>query len=81
MPGLDLTADAVQLTQVLCDVESVSGNEGPLADLIEDAIRAVPHLTVRRYGDTIVARTEQGRPTRVAIAGHIDTVQIGRAHV
>jgi succinyl-diaminopimelate desuccinylase len=36
----------------------------------------VPHLVVRRYGDTIVARTELGRPTRVAIAGHVDTVPI-----
>jgi succinyl-diaminopimelate desuccinylase len=78
VPGLDLTADAVQLTQAICDVESVSGDEAPLADLIEAAVRAVPHLTVRRYGDTIVARTELGRPTRVAIAGHIDTVPLNR---
>ncbi|WP_375405310.1 succinyl-diaminopimelate desuccinylase [uncultured Amnibacterium sp.] len=74
--GLDLTADAVLLTQRICDIESVSGNEAPLADLIETAVRAVPHLTVRRWGDTIVARTELGRPTRVAIAGHIDTVPL-----
>ncbi|MGN6446039.1 succinyl-diaminopimelate desuccinylase [Amnibacterium sp.] len=76
MPGLDLTADAALLTQAICDVESVSGNEARLADLIEDAVRAVPHLVVRRYGDTVVARTELGRPTRVAIAGHIDTVPV-----
>ena len=76
MPALDLTADAALLTQALCDVESVSGNEAPIADLIETAVRAVPHLVVRRYGDTIVARTELGRPTRVAIAGHIDTVPV-----
>jgi succinyl-diaminopimelate desuccinylase len=76
VPGLDLTADSALLTQALCDVESVSGDEAPIADLIEAAVRAVPHLVVRRYGDTIVARTELGRPTRVAIAGHIDTVPI-----
>jgi succinyl-diaminopimelate desuccinylase len=76
VPGLDLTADAVLLTQAICDVESVSGDEAVLADLIEAAVRAQPHLTVRRYGDTIVARTELGRPTRVAIAGHIDTVPV-----
>jgi succinyl-diaminopimelate desuccinylase len=76
VPGLDLTADSALLTQVICDVESVSGDEAGIADLIEDAVRAVPHLVVRRYGDTIVARTELGRPTRVAIAGHIDTVPI-----
>jgi succinyl-diaminopimelate desuccinylase len=76
VPGLDLTADAALLTQAICDVESVSGDEARLADLIEVAVRAVPHLVVRRHGDTIVARTELGRPTRVAIAGHIDTVPI-----
>jgi succinyl-diaminopimelate desuccinylase len=76
VPGLDLTTDAALLTRTICDVESVSGDEGRIADLIEAAVRAVPHLTVRRYGDTIVARTELGRPTRVAIAGHIDTVPI-----
>ncbi|WP_375389603.1 succinyl-diaminopimelate desuccinylase [uncultured Amnibacterium sp.] len=76
MPGLDLSADAALLTRAICDVESVSGDEARIADLIEAAVRAVPHLVVRRYGDTIVARTELGRPTRVAIAGHIDTVPI-----
>jgi succinyl-diaminopimelate desuccinylase len=76
VPGLDLTADAALLTQAICDVESVSGNEARLADLVEEAVRAVPHLVVRRYGDTVVARTELGRPTRVAIAGHLDTVPV-----
>lgn len=76
MPGLDLTADAALLTRQICDVESVSGNEGRIADLIEAAVREVPHLVVRRYGDTVVARTELGRPTRVAIAGHVDTVPV-----
>lgn len=76
MTGLDLTADAALLTQAICDLESVSGNEAPLADAIEAAVRAVPHLVVRRHGDTVVARTELGRPTRVVIAGHIDTVPV-----
>jgi len=76
VPGLDLTADSAELTRAICDIESVSGDEARLADLIEAAARAVPHLVVRRFGDTIVARTELGRPTRVVIAGHIDTVPI-----
>jgi len=76
VPGLDLTADAALLTQAICDVESVSGDETRIADLVEAAVRAVPHLTVRRHGDTVVARTELGRPTRVAIAGHLDTVPV-----
>ncbi|GAA1416970.1 succinyl-diaminopimelate desuccinylase [Agrococcus citreus] len=74
--SLDLTATSVELTRVLCDIDSVSDNEGPLADAIEAAVQAVPHLTVTRVGDTVVARTELGRERRVVIAGHIDTVPI-----
>jgi succinyl-diaminopimelate desuccinylase len=74
--GLDLARSSVELTQDLCDRESVSGNEGALADAIEHAVGRLPHLTVRRYGDTVVARTELGRPFRVVIAGHIDTVPV-----
>ncbi|MGC5077703.1 succinyl-diaminopimelate desuccinylase [Agrococcus sp. DT81.2] len=73
---LDLAATSVELTRALCDIDSVSDNEGPLADAIEAAVRAVPHLTVTRVGDTVVARTELGRDRRVVIAGHIDTVPI-----
>lgn len=74
--GLDLTADAVQLTEDLVNIESVSGDEVLIADAIEDALVELPHLTVRRFGHTIVARTELGRDERVVIAGHIDTVPL-----
>ncbi|MGY3126637.1 succinyl-diaminopimelate desuccinylase [Agrococcus sp. UYP33] len=75
-PTLDLTATSAALTRALCDIDSVSDREGPLADAIEAAVQAVPHLTVTRVGDTVVARTELGRDRRVVIAGHIDTVPI-----
>jgi succinyl-diaminopimelate desuccinylase len=75
-PTLDLTATSAALTRALCDIDSVSDREGPLADAIEAAVRAVPHLTVTRVGDTVVARTELGRESRVVIAGHIDTVPV-----
>jgi succinyl-diaminopimelate desuccinylase len=74
--GLDLSADAVQLTEDLVNIESVSGNEALIADAIEDALVELPHLTVQRFGHTIVARTELGRDERVVIAGHIDTVPL-----
>lgn len=64
------------LTAALVDIESVSGGEGPLADDIEAALRELPHLTVARYGNTVVARTSLGRPQRVILAGHIDTVPV-----
>ncbi|MBA8794495.1 succinyl-diaminopimelate desuccinylase [Friedmanniella endophytica] len=74
--ALDLTGDVVALTRALVDVESVSGNEQPLADLVEQALRRHDHLTVLRDGNVVLARTETGAPERVVIAGHIDTVPL-----
>jgi succinyl-diaminopimelate desuccinylase len=74
--GLDLQQDAAELTARLVDFPSESGNEGPLADAIETALRALPHLTVDRHGNNVVARTRLGRGERVILAGHIDTVPI-----
>lgn len=76
MPALDLTASAVELTRTLVDIESVSGNEGPIADAVEAVLRAVPGLDILRDGDAIVARTHLGRTSRVVIAGHLDTVPV-----
>jgi succinyl-diaminopimelate desuccinylase len=73
---LDLTADLTTLTAALCDLASVSGDERALADAVEAALAAHPHLEVLRDGDTVVARTHLGRPSRVVIAGHIDTVPV-----
>jgi succinyl-diaminopimelate desuccinylase len=73
---LDLSLPGDLLTAALVDVPSVSGAEGPLADAVEVALRALPHLTVRRDGDAVVARTHLGRPARVVLAGHLDTVPI-----
>src|SRR3954470_16816403 len=73
---LDLTADVVDLTRAVCDVESVSGGEGPLADAVETALRRLPHLEVLRDGDAVLARTALGRPERVVLAGHLDTVPV-----
>ncbi|MBW8762601.1 MAG: succinyl-diaminopimelate desuccinylase [Microbacterium sp.] len=74
--ALDLTSSSVDLTRAICDIPSVSGDELALADEIERAVSAYPHLEVIRHGNTIVARTDLGRAQRVAIAGHIDTVPI-----
>jgi succinyl-diaminopimelate desuccinylase len=73
---LDLSRSAAELTAQLVDVESVSGDEAMLADAIEAAISDLPHLTVRRDGNAIVARTDLGKAGRVVLAGHIDTVPI-----
>ncbi|MFC8452519.1 succinyl-diaminopimelate desuccinylase [Kitasatospora sp. NPDC057223] len=73
---LDLTIDGGALTARLVDFPSVSGDELALADAVEAALRAYPHLTVDRYGNNVVARTNLGRAERVLLAGHLDTVPI-----
>jgi succinyl-diaminopimelate desuccinylase len=72
---LELSADAARLTAALVDVESVSGDEAHLADLVEQALRELP-LAVERDGNVVLARTDRGRGRRVVLAGHLDTVPI-----
>ena len=74
--SLDLTGDLVALFRDIVDIESVSGNETLLADQVETALRAFPHLRVVRDGDTVIASTDLGRAERVVIAGHLDTVPL-----
>jgi succinyl-diaminopimelate desuccinylase len=74
--NLDLSLSSGDLTARLIDIKSVSGSEGPLADVIETALGAYGHLTVTRDGNALIARTDLGRPHRVVLAGHIDTVPI-----
>ncbi len=76
MFALDLSADPADLTATLVDIPSVSRDEGPIADAIESALRALPGLEVIRLGNSVLARTSLGLPTRVLLAGHIDTVPI-----
>ncbi len=73
---LDLGIGVGELTGLLVDFESVSGDEGPLADAVEESVRELGYLSVHRDGNAIVARTELGRAQRVVLAGHIDTVPI-----
>jgi len=73
---LDLGASGAELTAALVDLPSVSGTEGPLADAVEAALRAIGALEVVRDGDAVLARTALGRPRRVLLAGHLDTVPI-----
>jgi succinyl-diaminopimelate desuccinylase len=73
---LDLTADVVSVCTQLVDIPSVSRDEQHIADVVEEALRALPHLDVQRRGHTLVARTDLGRGERVVIAGHLDTVPL-----
>jgi succinyl-diaminopimelate desuccinylase len=73
---LDLSLDAVALTEQLVNIESVSRNEQAIADAVQAALEPLAHLTVTRHANTVVARTTLGRPERVVIAGHLDTVPV-----
>ncbi|WP_300768361.1 succinyl-diaminopimelate desuccinylase [uncultured Bifidobacterium sp.] len=65
-----------EILEDIMAVRSVSGEETALADEVESFLRGVGSLDVRRDGDTVVASTRLGRPTRVVLAGHLDTVPV-----
>lgn len=71
-----MAGELAALLQEIIDVESVSGNEGELADIVEERMSRCAHLEVMRDGDCVVARTHLGRMQRVVIAGHLDTVPV-----
>jgi succinyl-diaminopimelate desuccinylase len=74
---LDLAADPVALTAALVDIPSVSRNEAAIADAVEDALREqAAGFKVLRSGNVVLARTNRGLPSRVILAGHLDTVPI-----
>jgi len=75
MNSIDVSQTLAELTIDICNIESVSGNEKVLADLVEKALQ-VPHLEVIRDGNAVIAKTNLGRPKRIILAGHLDTVPV-----
>jgi succinyl-diaminopimelate desuccinylase len=74
---LDLTGDPIALTAALVDIPSVSRDEALIADDVEAALRAqTDGFEILRKGNAVLARTNRGLPTRVMLAGHLDTVPI-----
>lgn len=66
--------DLLALTADLVAIPSESHEEEPLVDWLERELNRVPWLTVDRVGLNLVGRTALGRPQRVLLAGHTDTV-------
>lgn len=66
--------DLLALTAELVDIPSVSHEEGAIADRVESLVSDCDHLEVRRIGNNVLARTSLGRPMRLVLAGHLDTV-------
>jgi len=74
---LDLRGDPIELTAALVDIPSESRNEARLADEVEAALRAqTSGFEIVRNGNAVLARTALGRPSRVLLAGHLDTVPV-----
>ena len=70
-------ADLFGLTAALCAVPSVSGDESALAGAVETRLRArADGLTIDRIANNVVARTAMGRPRRIVLGGHLDTVPV-----
>ncbi|GAF50801.1 succinyldiaminopimelate desuccinylase [Rhodococcus wratislaviensis] len=77
MSPLDLHADPIDLTAALVDIPSVSHDESAIADAVESALREqTTGFEVIRNGNAVLARTDRGLPSRVMLAGHLDTVPI-----
>ena len=66
--------DLLTATAELMAVPSLSRHESALAARVEAALGTCPWLEVTRVGDNVVARTTLGRPQRLILAGHLDTV-------
>lgn len=66
--------DLLAATAELVAIPSLSRQEGSIADHVEATLGALDGLEVARVGDNVVARTTLGRPRRLALAGHLDTV-------
>src|ERR671933_96577 len=59
---------------VLIGSPSVSRHEQLITDHLAALLAEVPWLEVTRWGNNLVARTHLGRPLRLILAGHSDTV-------
>lgn len=83
--AFDLAADPVELTRALVDIASPSREEAVIAGAVHAALTATVagftgpaagRTEVLRDGNRVLARTTRGLPTRVVLAGHLDTVPV-----
>lgn len=74
---LDLHGDPIALTAALVDIPSESRDEARIVDEVEAALRAqTTGFEIVRNGNAVLARTQRNLPSRVLLAGHLDTVPV-----
>jgi succinyl-diaminopimelate desuccinylase len=66
--------DLLALTAELIAIPSVSHQEDEITAYFDAQLRDIAWLEVARVGNNVVGRTQLGRPQRLVIAGHTDTV-------
>lgn len=69
-----MATDLVALCQEMMAIPSVSHDEEKLASFVANHLSQFPGLGISRIGNNIIARSALNRPSRVIIAGHLDTV-------
>jgi succinyl-diaminopimelate desuccinylase len=68
--------DLLAKTAAFVNIASVSFEEKEFVDWLQADLEPLPWLTVDRIGDNLIARTDLGRPERLILAGHTDTVPV-----
>ena len=71
---MSVPADLLARTAELVAIPSVSRNEAAMVEWLTERLGGVAGLELTRVGDNLVARTDLGRPLRLILAGHTDTV-------
>lgn len=74
--ALNPHADIVSVTTDLVNIASVSGDENLIASSIFAALSDCGWLEVHRFQNSIIAKTNLNKASRVIVAGHIDTVPV-----
>ena len=75
-PVSSFDGDLLELTARLVDIPSESHHEEAITDFLASELAGAPWLEVERVGANLVARTDLGRPQRLVVAGHTDTVPV-----
>jgi len=66
--------DLLDLAAELVSIASPSHHEAAIAEFVNESLARCEWLEVTSIGDNVVARTDLGRPLRLIVAGHLDTV-------